>query len=107
VLGAELVGDGDRVEPVLDVELVDPPDCWCGDRVWCELAVLEGVAEWWASAVPAAFAGAALDPGGDAVDDGGVLELGEHAEHLQHHPSCRRAGVEWLGRRAQHNVEGV
>jgi hypothetical protein len=82
-LDAELVGDGDRAEPVLDVELIDAPDCWCGDRVWCELAVVEGVAEGRESAVLAAFAGAALYPGGDPVDDGGVLELGEHAEHLQ------------------------
>ncbi|MGC2373779.1 MAG: hypothetical protein WA484_07890 [Solirubrobacteraceae bacterium] len=107
LLGAELVGDGDCAETVLDVELVDAPHGWGGDRVWCELAVVEGVAEWWPSAVPAAFAGAALDPRGDAVNDGGVLELGKDAEHLQHHPPCWGAGVEWLGRRAQHDVEGV
>lgn len=62
MLGAELVGDGDRAETVCDVELVDAPDGWCGDGVWCELAAVEGVAEGWAPAVPAAFAGAALYP---------------------------------------------
>jgi hypothetical protein len=86
VLVTELVGDGDRAEAVCDVELVDPSDRWCGDRVGHELAVVEVVAEGWASAVPAAFAGATLDPRGDAVDDRGVLELGEYAEHL-HHPA--------------------
>jgi hypothetical protein len=39
------------------------------------------------------------DAGGDAVNDRGVLELGKHAKHLQHHPAGRRAGVEWLGRK--------
>ena len=89
VLGAELLGDCDCAEPVLRVELVDALDGRRGDRVWCELAVVERVSEGWASAVPAAFLGAAFDTGGDAIDDGGVLELGEHAEHLQHHPACR------------------
>ena len=36
-----------------------------------------------------------------------MLELGEHAEHLQHHPARRGACVEWLGRRAQHDPELV
>jgi hypothetical protein len=30
-----------------------------------------------------------------------VLELGEHGQHLQHHPPGRRAGVERLRRRTQ------
>jgi len=36
-----------------------------------------------------------------------VLKLGEHSEHLQHHPSRRRAGVEWLGGGAQDHAEVV
>jgi hypothetical protein len=36
-----------------------------------------------------------------------VLELGEDAEHLQHHPPGRGAGVERLGRRLQNNAEPV
>jgi len=36
-----------------------------------------------------------------------VFELGEHGQHLQHHPPRRRAGVKGLGRRAQHDVERV
>ena len=68
---------------------------------------VEGVPDWWASAVPAAFLGAAFDAGGDSVDDGGVLELGEHAEHLQHHAPGWRACVERLGRRAQDHAEPV
>jgi hypothetical protein len=34
-----------------------------------------------------------------------VFELGEDAEHLQHHPPRRRAGVERLSRRLQDDVE--
>ncbi|HEX5246431.1 MAG TPA: hypothetical protein VFW41_04805 [Gaiellaceae bacterium] len=36
-----------------------------------------------------------------------MFELGEHREHLQHHPSSRGAGVERLGRRAKDDVERV
>ncbi|HTZ65518.1 MAG TPA: hypothetical protein VMB51_15545 [Solirubrobacteraceae bacterium] len=36
-----------------------------------------------------------------------MLKLGEHSEHLQHHPSRRRAGVEWLGGGAQDHAEVV
>jgi len=50
VLGAELVGDRDGAEPVLAVELVDAPDDGRGDRVGRELAIVEGVPAWWASA---------------------------------------------------------
>jgi hypothetical protein len=34
---------------------------------------------------PATLGGGTLHPGGDALDDRGSLELGEHREHLQHH----------------------
>jgi hypothetical protein len=47
---------------------------------------------------------APLDPGADAIDDGRVLELGEDAEHLEHHPPSGGAGVERLGCRAQHHA---
>jgi hypothetical protein len=36
-----------------------------------------------------------------------VLELGEHGQHLQHHPPGRGIGVEGLGRRAQRYSVGV
>jgi hypothetical protein len=58
-----------------------------------------------AAAHPFAFADAAFEAGGDAVDDRGVFELGEHAEHLQHHPPRRRAGIERLRRRLEDDVE--
>ena len=60
-----------------------------------------------AAAHPAAFADTPFEPGDDAVDDGGVLELGEDAEHLQHHPPGGRAGVERLGRRLQDDAQPV
>jgi hypothetical protein len=53
------------------------------------LAFVARVAEWDTSVGPATFLGATLDPRGHAIDDRGVLELGEHTEHLQHHPTCR------------------
>jgi hypothetical protein len=65
------------------------------------------VAERKPSGCPPPFFRAAFDAGGDAVDDGGVFELCEHAEHLQHHPPGGGAGVERLGRRAQHDAEPV
>jgi hypothetical protein len=46
-------------------------------------------------------------PAGDAVDDRRVLELGEHGQHLQHHPPGRGAGVERLRGRAEHDIAGV
>jgi hypothetical protein len=71
------------------------------------LFVREEVAERGSAAEPAALLRPALDPRRDAIDDGGVLELGEHGQHLQHHPPGGRAGVERLGRRAEDNPVGV
>ncbi|HWY19513.1 MAG TPA: hypothetical protein VNY27_12495 [Solirubrobacteraceae bacterium] len=64
------------------------------------LAVVAGVSEGDAAVRPAAFPRAALDAAGHAVNDGGVLELSEHPEHLKHHPPGRASGVEWLCRGA-------
>ncbi|HVC87819.1 MAG TPA: hypothetical protein VNC40_10390 [Gaiellaceae bacterium] len=109
LFGAELFGDLDGAEPVMGVEIEDPPDDRRLDRVGDQAAFLvgEGVAERRSAGVPAALLRAAFDAGADAVDDRGVLELGEHAEHLQHHPPSSRAGVERLGRGAEDDVELV
>src|SRR5581483_11353200 len=69
--------------------------------------LIAGVAVRGPPAHPFAFADTAFESGGDTVDDGGVLELGEHAEHLQHHPPRRGAGIERLSRRLQDDVELV
>ncbi|HTC72621.1 MAG TPA: hypothetical protein VK655_07005 [Solirubrobacteraceae bacterium] len=53
------------------------------------------------SSAPAAAGGLALKAGEDALHDQRALELGEHAEHLHHHPPRRGARVEWLGRGAE------
>lgn len=45
-----------------------------------------------------------LHPRHDALDDSRPLELGEDAEHLDHHPPGRGRGVERLGRGAEQNV---
>lgn len=71
------------------------------------LVVVAAVAERDAPVGPVALLGAALDPGGDPVDDRGVLELGEHGEHLQHHPPRRRTRIERLGGRLQDDAEAV
>jgi hypothetical protein len=109
VLVTQQAGDRDRPEPLARVEVEDPPHDRRFDRVGHECALLVGeeVAEWRSARVPAALLGATLDPSRDAVDDRRVFELGEHGEHLQHHPAGRRAGVEGLGRRAQHDLVGV
>ncbi|MGA8353477.1 MAG: hypothetical protein WB698_04845 [Solirubrobacteraceae bacterium] len=71
------------------------------------LAIVADVAEGDTSVGPAAFPCPALDAAGHAVNDRGVLKLGEHPEHLQHHPPRRGASVERLGRRAQDHAELV
>ncbi|HTS72144.1 MAG TPA: hypothetical protein VMG74_00360 [Gaiellaceae bacterium] len=107
--GVECAGDGGGAELALGVEVEDAAHDRCLDRVRHEqlrLAVTH-VAVGGAAAHPFAFAHAAFESGGDAVDDGGVLELGKHAEHLQHHPPGRGAGIERLGGRLQDDVELV
>jgi hypothetical protein len=103
------LGDRAGAEPLACVQIEHTPHDgrldWVGDKH--ALLVREEVAEGWAAAEPAPLLGPSFDAGADAVDDGGVFELGEHGQHLQHHPTRRGAGVERLGRRAQHDVEGV
>ncbi|HET9676752.1 MAG TPA: hypothetical protein VFP21_04515 [Solirubrobacterales bacterium] len=63
------------------------------------MAVLaEPVAEGDVAADPLAAFCLALHPGDGSFDDGRPLELGEDAEHLNHHPPGRAGGVERLGR---------
>jgi len=50
---------------------------------------------------PAAPGYFSLHAGDHPVDDGGPLELGEHPEHLNHHPTRSRGGVEGLGGRPE------
>jgi hypothetical protein len=105
----ERAGDGGRPELPVRVEVEDTPHYRRLHFIWHEQLGLfvAGVAVGGAAAHPFAFADAAFEAGGDAVDDRGVFELGEHAEHLQHHPPRRRAGIERLGRRLQDDVELV
>ena len=65
------------------------------------------VAERRGPAAPAATGGLSLHPGDHPVDDGRPLELGEHGEHLDHHPPRRSGRVEGLGRRAKGDAGGV
>ncbi len=65
------------------------------------------VAEGSRAAVPAAFGGLLLHPGDHTLDQCGPFELGEDSEHLDHHPTRRRGGVERLGRRAKRDVSVV
>ncbi|HZT90788.1 MAG TPA: hypothetical protein VFA05_02010 [Gaiellaceae bacterium] len=69
----------------------DAADDGCLDRVGDEQLrpTVTHVAVGGAAAHPFSFADAAFEAGGDAVDDGGMLELGEDTEHLQHHPTGR------------------
>nr|WP_262324441.1 hypothetical protein [Acidiferrimicrobium sp. IK] len=58
-------------------------------------------------AAPLAAGGFAFHAGDDPVDDGRPFELGEHAEHLDHHPSGWGGGVERLGGRTERHTGGV
>jgi hypothetical protein len=105
----QLAGDRDRAQTLARVEIEDPVHDRRLHRVGHQGALLVGeeVAERRPARIPAALLGAALDPGTDAVDDRGVFELGEHGQHLQHHPAGRRAGVERLRRGAQGDPVGI
>ncbi|HUZ15266.1 MAG TPA: hypothetical protein VMU72_03695 [Gaiellaceae bacterium] len=87
----EGTGDGGGAEFPVRVELEDAAHDRCLHFVGHEqLGVfVAGVAVGGAAAHPFAFADAAFESCGDAVDDGGVFELGEHTQHLQHHPPGR------------------
>ena len=75
-------------------------------RLGFEVAPLrvEPVAEGHGAAVPFAAGGLAFHAGDHPLDDRRPLELGEHAEHLHHHPARRSRGVERLRRRAKQHV---
>jgi hypothetical protein len=107
--GVEHARDRGGAELALGVQVKDPADDRRLDRVRDQELALRAarVAVGRAAAHPAAFADAPLEAGGDAVDDRCVFELGEDAEHLQHHPAGGRASVERLGRRLEHNLELV
>ncbi|HTC60046.1 MAG TPA: hypothetical protein VK691_08005 [Solirubrobacteraceae bacterium] len=108
VFTVEASGDCGGAEPSRGVPLEDAPDDRRGALVGHKLlAIVAGIAERDATVGPAAFPGAALDATGYAVNDRGVLELGEHPEHLKHHPPGSGARVEWLGCGAQHDAQGV
>ena len=68
---------------------------------------IDVIAEGPGATAPAAPGCLALHAGDHPVDDGGPLELGEHPEHLDHHPPRRRRRVEGLGRRAEGNPGSV
>src|SRR5439155_12309395 len=53
------------------------------------------------STQPLAARGFALHTCDHAIDQRGALELGENAEHLDHHPARRSASVEGFCRRAE------
>jgi hypothetical protein len=93
-------------QPPGRVPLEDSPDDRRGALVGDQLLLLVAcVSERNAPVRPPPFLGAPLDARGHAVDDRCMLELGEDAEHLKHHPAGRCACVERLGRRAQDHVE--
>lgn len=79
--GPELFGDRAGAEPLSGAEVEGAAHHGHFHRVGDEDSFLAGeqVAEGRPAAEPSAFLGAPFDAGGNAVDDGGVLELGEHA----------------------------
>ena len=104
----EQPGDRGRAEPVARVQLEHAADDRRLPLVRDDVLVLvAAVAEGQLAGRPAALLGAALDAGGDAVDDRRVLELREHRQHLQHHPTRRRTRVERLRRRPQRHADPI
>ncbi|HET8895073.1 MAG TPA: hypothetical protein VFM96_13345 [Gaiellaceae bacterium] len=97
---AQLLRDRSRAEPLARVQVEHTADDRCLHRVGDEHALLarERVPERWPPTEPAALLRAPLNACADAVDDSGVLELGEHGQHLQHHPPRRRTGIKRLRR---------
>ncbi|MDA8367216.1 MAG: hypothetical protein M0Z62_09710 [Actinomycetota bacterium] len=65
------------------------------------------VAEGTRPPTPAATGGLSLHAGDHPVDDGRPLELGEHSEHLDHHPPRGGRRVERLGGRAECDADRV
>ena len=86
-----------RAEPAAGVAVKDRGDQRSFVGVWFEVVAVDAVAVGRRAGCPAAFGGFAFHAGDDAVDDGGAFELGEHAEHLDHHPSGGGGGVERFG----------
>jgi hypothetical protein len=109
LFGTELFGDCDRALPLVRVEVEDALHDRRLHRIGNEQAPLarERVAERWPAAEPASLFRASFDAPRDAVDDRGVLEFGEDAKHLQHHPARGRASIEWLRRRAEYDAVAV
>ncbi|HET8821519.1 MAG TPA: hypothetical protein VFM57_08220 [Thermoleophilaceae bacterium] len=107
--GAEELRDRSRAEPLARVEIEHAADDRRLHRVGDEHALLvrEDVAKGRSAAEPASFLCSSFDASGDAVDDRGVLELGEHRQHLQHHPTCRRPRIERLSGGPKDDVERV
>jgi hypothetical protein len=108
LLSGEPARDRHRSEPLAHVELEDALHDRRLPLVRDDVLLLVApVAERQPPGRPASLLRPALDPGGDAVDDRGVLELREHTQHLQHHPTRSRPGVERLRRRAERAAEPV
>ena len=102
-------GDGAAAEPPAGIEAEDSLDdldlAFDGDQG--VLGRFQGEAVRDLPERPLALGCLALHPVDDPVDDHLTFELGEHAEHLDQHPPRRGGGVEWLGRRPEHDSGAV
>ncbi|HVD01415.1 MAG TPA: hypothetical protein VNG93_09775 [Candidatus Dormibacteraeota bacterium] len=70
-------------------------------------ARIDLVAEREKATIPATAGGLALHSGDHPIDHGRALELGEDAEHLDHHSAGWGASVEGLGRRAEGDTSPI
>jgi hypothetical protein len=103
------VTDGSRAQVLLGVKVEDDGDEWRFVGVDLQVAGcgVDAVAEGSGAAAPFAAGGFSFHPGDDPIDDGGPFELGEHAEHLHHHPTRSGRGVERFRRAAERHPSGV
>src|SRR5712692_3782833 len=97
--------DRSRTQQLLGVKLEDQTDQWSFFGLdFEEVAGVQPIAEGDNAAMPAAPGSLAFHARYDAIDQRGALELGEDAEHLNHHPASRGTGVEGLGRGAKQDA---
>lgn len=101
--GVEPFRDGPTALAMRDVPVEDVAHDPGGPRVGSQAGATGAavVAIRVAAHRPFPAAGLALHASADALDDRSPLELGEDAQHLEHHPPRRGGGIERLGQRLE------
>ena len=78
-----------------------------GFRDCVALVSWTGLAEFTPASADPSLGARLGQPGGGPLSDHGALELGEGTDHLHHHPTCSRDGVDRLGKRSKVGSSGL